>query len=331
MAGKSVPTNVPTKATAIDVDSPASKRPCPSHSATEGGTPLTLELFQSTIQPLIAQIGNMDNRVSQVESQFTERMQEQVNLLTAITNTQSQHTNDLIALQQQDKHTQESIATIQERLGKLETQPQRQPHTSSTTTAEDRQPALIMGGWADDQEANTTLQLAKDAVKNLQLEVDMEEAFVPGIRRGYLVIPYGPRNRETDGNMHSRLTAAIQKIRQVRQATGALTPDGQPKYLWLAYSQTPERRKRARYAGKVKRLLLEQGAVKEELQVEFATGTVWYRGRRIASATAPAPQGQATTKSALGWLDSDAVANYTKKSKDLINAAWHTLLDPLTQ
>ena len=150
MAGKSGPANAPSKATDIEIDSPANKRPCPSHSVNEGGTPLTLELFQSTIQPLIAQIGNMDTRVSQVESQFTERMQEQVNLLTAITNTQSQHTNDLIALQQQDKHTQESIATIQERLVKLETQPQRQPHASSTTTAEDRQPALIMGGWADD-------------------------------------------------------------------------------------------------------------------------------------------------------------------------------------
>ena len=261
---KQGPGNAPSKAIDVETESPANKRPCPSHPSSEG-TLLTLELFQSTIQPLIAQIGSMDTRVSHVESQFTERMQEQVNLLTAITNTQSQRTNDLIALQQQDKHTQESIATLQERLTKLETQPQRQQHTSSTTTAEDRQPALIMGGWADDQEANTTLQLAKDAVKNLQLDVDMEEAFVPGIRRGYLVVPYGPRNRESDGATHGRLTAAIQKVRQARQATGALNPDGQPKNLWLAYSQTPERRKRARYAGKVKRLLLEQGADKEDL------------------------------------------------------------------
>ena len=330
MAGKTGPPNAPSKAIDVEVESPANKRPCPSHSSSEG-TPLTLELFQSTIQPLIAKIGSMDSRISQVETQFTERMQEQVNLLTAITNTQSQHTNDLIALQQQDKHTQESITTLQDRLAKLETQPQRQPHASSTTTAEDRQPALIMGGWADDQEASTTLQLAKDAVNNLHLDMDMEEAFVPGIRRGYLVVPYGPRNRESDGSMHGRLTAAIQKVRQAHQATGALNPDGQPKHLWLAYSQTPERRKRARYAGKVKRLLLEQGAEKESLQVEFATGTLWYKGRRIASATAPAPQGQSITKSALGWLDSEAVASYTKKSRDAIIAAWHTLLDPLMQ
>ena len=320
MAGKTGPPNAPSKAIDVEVESPANKRPCPSHSSSEGA-PLTLELFQSTIQPLIAEIGSMDTRVSQIETQFTERAQEQVNLLTAITNTQSQDTNDLIALQQQDKQTQESVASLQQCLAKLETQPPRQPRTGSTATVEDRQPALIMGGWADDQEASATLQLAKDAVKNLHLDMDMEEAFVP----------YGPRNRESDGNMHGRPAAAIQKVRQAHQATGALNPDGQPKHLWLAYSQTPERRKRARYAGKVKRLLLEQGAEKEDLQVEFATGALWYKGRRIASATAPAPQGQSITKSALGWLDSEAVASYTNKSKDAIVATWHVLLDPLTQ
>ena len=120
----------------------------------------------------------------------------------------------------------------------------------------------------------------------LQLDVDMEKSFVPGVRRGYLVVPYMPRTNESEGNMHNRLTSAIQKVRQAHRATGAVNPDGQPKYLWLAYSHTPERRKRARYAGKVKRLMLEQGAQKDSLQVEFATGTLWYQGRRIASASA---------------------------------------------
>ena len=253
MAATTGATNAPNKAIDVDLESPANKRPCPSPTNPEG-TPLALELFQSTIQPLIAKIGNIDTRVGQVETAFTERMQEQVNLLTAITNTQSQHTTDLIALQQQDKLNKETITSIQQRLAKLETNPPRQPNTNSTTTVEDRRPALIMGGWADDQDANTTLQLAKDALKKLQLDVDMEEAFVPGVRRGYLlvVVPYGPRNNESEGNMYSRLTSAIQKVRKARQATGAMNPDGQPKYLWLAYSQTPERRKRARYAGKVK-------------------------------------------------------------------------------
>ena len=131
--------------------------------------------------------------------------------------------------------------------------------------------------------------------------------------------------------MYSRLTEAIQTVRKARQATGAMNPDGQPKHLWLAYSQTPERRKRARFAGKVKRLLLEQGADKGNLQVEFATGTLWYQGRRVASARAPPPQGQPTSRSTLGWLDTEAVANFTRKTKEATSAAWQVLLDPLLQ
>ena len=77
--------------------------------------------------------------------------------------------------------------------------------------------------------------------------------------------------------------------------------------------------------------MLEQGGEKDNLQVEFATGTVWYQGRRIASATAPAPQGNDTTKCALGWIDAAAVGGFTRKSKDAVLAAWNTLVEPLLQ
>ena len=73
--------------------------------------------------------------------------------------------------------------------------------------------------------------------------------------------------------MYTRLTQAIQLVRQANQTTGAITPDGQPKRLWLMFSQTPERRRHARFAGKVQGLLLEQGASNSHLQVEYATGT----------------------------------------------------------
>ena len=75
--------------------------------------------------------------------------------------------------------------------------------------------------------------------------------------------------------------------------------------------------------------MLEQGANKDSLQVEFATGTLWCQGRRIASATAPPPQGNDTTKNAMGWIDPGAIGGFTKKSKEAILTAWKVLLDPL--
>ena len=159
----------------------------------------------------------------------------------------------------------------------------------------------------------------------------MEDAFVPGLRRGYLVVPYKPRQQETERTMFQRLTQAIQQVRQAQQATGAMKPTGQPIYLWLSFSQTPERRRRARYAGKIKRLLLEQGASKNHLQVEFATGTARYQGRKIASSAAPPPIGQAVERSPLGWLEAEAVGGQTMKSKETIATAWNTLLQPLLQ
>ena len=154
---------------------------------------------------------------------------------------------------------------------------------------------------------------------------------MPGLRRGYLVVPYKPRGNESEHVMFQRLTQVIQKVRQARQATGALTPTGQPKYLWLSISQTPERRRRARFAGKVKRLMLEQGASQNLLQVEFATGTAWYQGRKVASATTAPPAGQEVERSSMGWLDAEAVGHHTHKTKSSITSSWNALLQPLMQ
>ena len=51
--------------------------------------------------------------------------------------------------------------------------------------------------------------------------------------------------QESEQAMCTRLTQAIQMVRKANQATAAINPDGQPKHIWLSYSQTPERRRRA--------------------------------------------------------------------------------------
>ena len=122
----------------------------------------------------------METRVGQVETAFTERAQEQVNLLTAITNTS-------LPCSKETKSTRRLFGDIQQRLTKLETAPRPSLiRANSSTTAEGRQPALIMGGWADGQDTAVTVKLA-----SLQLEIDIAEAFVPGIRR----VAYAPRQK----------------------------------------------------------------------------------------------------------------------------------------
>ena len=65
-------------------------------------------------------------------------------------------------------------------------------------------------------------------------------------------------------------------------------------------SESPERRKRAQFAGKVKRLILEMDGDRDTLDVEFGTGNLWYGGTRIASAVSTAPSG--ATATGVGWI-----------------------------
>ena len=50
-----------------------------------------------------------------------------------------------------------------------------------------------MGGWAEDNVASNTLESAKAMVAQLRLGIDFGEAFVPGIRWGYAIVPYATR------------------------------------------------------------------------------------------------------------------------------------------
>ena len=70
-------------------------------------------------------------------------------------------------------------------------------------------------------------------------------------------------------------------------------PDGNRAKLWPAVSQPPEKRRRAALAGKVKRLIIEAGGSSNvgQIEPEWAAGTVWFNGHRVASATTMQPPG----------------------------------------
>ena len=81
--------------------------------------------------------------------------------------------------------------------------------------------------------------------------------------------------------------------------------------LWVALSQSPERRRRAKLAGKIKRTILELGGRKDIMEVEFATGTVWYDQVKICSTAAEKPRG--AESAGAGWADIAALAKATCK------------------
>ena len=101
---------------------------------------------------------------------------------------------------------------------------------------------------------------------------------MPGIRRGYVIVPYSARSGKTESQCQERLRGAMSRVRRANILTGDDGPEG-PRHLWLNFSTSPDRRKKAILAGNIKRAVLEAGRRKDQLEVEFARASVWFRGK----------------------------------------------------
>ena len=60
-------------------------------------------------------------------------------------------------------------------------------------------------------------------------------------------------------------------------------------------------------AGKIKRAVIEASGENDQLEVEFATASVWFRGKKVAGG-GPAPHSTAV-QVGCGWIDESALAN----------------------
>eukprot|EP00439_Symbiodinium_sp_Y106_P009384 s3949_g1.t1 len=115
-----------------------------------------------------------------------------------------------------------------------------------------------MGGWPPNTLAADVLDKANAMARDLKLEVSLQDAFVPGVRKGFVLMPLKPRADETEEEMRQKAEACIRRVSQAGVDLGP-KPDGNRAKLWLAVSQPPEKRRRAALAGKVKRLIIEAG------------------------------------------------------------------------
>ena len=212
------------------------------------------------------------------------------------------------------------------RLAQLEGKVKQLQSAGSTPSTIDngRAPALVMGGWPPDTPASEVLQKANEMARDLQLQISMGEAFVPGVRRGFVLIPLSPQEGESEEGMRQRAQACIRRVNGANITLG-IKADGNPARLWLSVSQPLERRRRAALAGKIKRLIIEAGgsSTVAHIEPEWATGTVWFRNQKICSATSAGPRG--STPAGCGWVDLTQIAELLRVDADRLEKVWEPL------
>ena len=76
-----------------------------------------------------------------------------------------------------------------------------------------------MGGWDADQSADETLRLVRDHIARLEIDLDMDDAFVPGLRRGFAIVPIANRSGEPDIDFRRRVRDSLRRIREAKVIT----------------------------------------------------------------------------------------------------------------
>ena len=255
----------------------------------------------------------MQGKVQAVEAIVAQQVQDTVRALDRVTKSY-----DVQARSLEEVRTAQKL--LEERLATLELKPPSSTAPGSTIDTDGgRKPALIIGGWHPDTAAEDTLRAAREVLRSLDVPLNGDDLFVPGLRRGYAILPIVPKPFEDEDARRQRVQGAIQRVRNANLTLGTNEQGGMRK-LWIAISQSPERRRRAKLAGKVKRTVLELGGSLKELEVEFATGTVWFKRQKIASATAEKPSSAEAVGA--GWADIRLLAKTIGKSQREVEEKW---------
>ena len=101
-----------------------------------------------------------------------------------------------------------------------------------------RKPMLILGWMGSRPIGEETLQKAMDVIRELQMDIDTQEGFVPRLRRGYTILSFQPRTGEISEEARHRVQRAVQRVRTANMDLGR-RGDGTQSRLWLTISQSP--------------------------------------------------------------------------------------------
>ena len=274
---------------------------------------------QSRINEEIGEaMAKVNKRVEAVEKGVTKQLQQTLATIQDLAAKQEKQAVTLVQTGAETKQLVNRVLALEEQLAQLK----KEPQAAGGSGDNPRRPAFIVGGWDQNQEARVTLDKAKQMLQELKIDVDLEGAFVPGLRRGYVIVPMLPRRDENGDDMRLRIQQAVQQVRAANITLGT-RDDGSPSRLWMAVSQPPERRKRAQLAAKAKRLILEMDGNRQQLEVEWSSGSVWYKQRRVASAGGSKPEG--AEEAGPGWINLRELSRQLGSTEEEVKRAWRPL------
>ncbi|CAE7744136.1 unnamed protein product [Symbiodinium sp. CCMP2592] len=307
----------------------SSGRKRPATTDDEGDEqPLTLNTLLAALkenrEEIVAKVREdidaINTRMTTVEVTVDTHVTNTTKLLEAMTDRHC-------VMEQSVRNVDEKQKSVLERLELLEGKFAKANFSiSSTRTSEtdggNPRPALVVGGWDADQHHEETLQLVKQHLHDLNVNLDTSQAFVPGLRRGFALVPLSKLEGENDAEQRARVQEVLRTIRAAKIVTGQ-RPEGGHRYFFAALSQSPERRKKAQLAGKVKRLIIEEGGDVRKIDVEYGTANLWYNSVKVASGVTSAPDGASVEKA--GWVHLGTVARQIGISEEAATSKWGEL------
>ena len=163
---------------------------------------------------------------------------------------------------------------------------------------------------------------AERILKSVNAPIALEPLFVPGVRRGYAILPIDERLGESSESRRQRVQEVITQVRTANVQLGTHS-DGGNRRIWIAMSQPPDRRRKARLAAKIKRLYLTLGGDKDLLEMEYSSGSAWINGHKVCSATAGKMPG--TEDVGPGWVDIATVTRVLHLDRAEVEKVWSPL------
>ena len=269
---------------------------------------LTLDDLTKALAPLAGTLQTLTQRMESVEDQVTNKVGQALDLIRTVDTRQKEMTKQLDEVQNavtnQSRRSQEQDKAISDVIRRLEAIEQQGQggvwqHVGQAS-GDDRGPALILGGWRSDSEAENVLQQAREFAKDQGLQVNMADAFVPGRNNGFVVVPLVGQPGETPQATTRRAISAIETVRKLQHKTGHKDDKGKELVVWMALSQPPEIRRRTRTTAKTKRAILESSEKSgQAVKADYRRGSVFIEGSKVAGS---GPLVRSLSPTMGGWM-----------------------------